>query len=289
MSDAGRNSDDYCYRHPDRLSFVLCERCGRTICLECQHHVDGKVLCPDDAKVVPITVATGHTHTRSRRVRKPMELPSWLNGHPVVSYAIIALVLLIFIVDTIARDTIMPHLWVLTPSLATGSGGSDVIHQPWSLVTSMFSSSGFLTVLLGALSMWSIGRFLEPHLGRQRYIALYVVSGLGASVFAFLLDGYVISWFGATLGLAGAMIVLARRLGLQPLLLYISCGITILFSAILGGWQQAIGGMLAGVAVGFIFFYDDDKARQTRTRTLLVTIGAVLLVLAIVRAVVFPG
>jgi hypothetical protein len=50
MTDAARNPDDYCYRHPDRLSFVLCEQCGRTICLECQTHVGGKVLCPDDAR-----------------------------------------------------------------------------------------------------------------------------------------------------------------------------------------------------------------------------------------------
>ena len=34
--DFRRNSDNFCYRHPDRQSFVLCQRCLRTVCPECQ-------------------------------------------------------------------------------------------------------------------------------------------------------------------------------------------------------------------------------------------------------------
>ena len=36
-----------CYRHPDRHSWVLCERCGRTICPECQIPTPNGVYCPD--------------------------------------------------------------------------------------------------------------------------------------------------------------------------------------------------------------------------------------------------
>ncbi|MBN6778695.1 rhomboid family intramembrane serine protease [Pseudoclavibacter alba] len=39
--------DDYCYRHADRLSFVLCQRCTRTVCPECQTPAPVGVLCPD--------------------------------------------------------------------------------------------------------------------------------------------------------------------------------------------------------------------------------------------------
>jgi membrane associated rhomboid family serine protease len=278
MSEAGRNPDDYCYRHPDRLSFVLCERCGRTICLECQNHVGGRVLCPDDAKVIPITQSKARV--RTRRTRTTRELPRWLEGQPVVSYAIIAIVFLIFLVDAIVGHLLMPHLWVI-PGLT--------LSQPWSLVTSMFTSTDILSVLLGGLSIWSIGRILEPHLGRQRFIVLYLVSGFGASVFAFLLDGAVTSWFGAISGLAGAAVVLARRMGVMPILLYVSVGITVVLSIFLGGWQAAIGGLLAGAGVGFIYFFDDDHSRQRRTRTLLIAVGAGLLVLAVLRALVFAA
>ena len=32
VSDAGADRANFCYRHPDRQSYILCQRCGRTIC-----------------------------------------------------------------------------------------------------------------------------------------------------------------------------------------------------------------------------------------------------------------
>ena len=42
-----RNRENYCYRHPDRQSFVLCQRCLRTICGECQIPAAVGVICPE--------------------------------------------------------------------------------------------------------------------------------------------------------------------------------------------------------------------------------------------------
>ena len=36
-----------CYRHPDRTSWTLCARCGRTICPECQILTPEGVRCPE--------------------------------------------------------------------------------------------------------------------------------------------------------------------------------------------------------------------------------------------------
>ena len=36
-----------CYRHPGRQSWVLCQRCGRTVCPECQIMAPVGVHCPD--------------------------------------------------------------------------------------------------------------------------------------------------------------------------------------------------------------------------------------------------
>ncbi|HEU0206024.1 MAG TPA: hypothetical protein VFQ74_04945, partial [Pseudolysinimonas sp.] len=47
-SAAGAEVDpSVCYRHPDRSSWTLCERCGRTICPECQILTPQGVRCPD--------------------------------------------------------------------------------------------------------------------------------------------------------------------------------------------------------------------------------------------------
>jgi membrane associated rhomboid family serine protease len=279
MTDAARNPDDYCYRHPDRPSFVLCERCGRTICLECQNHVDGRVLCPDDARVIPIT---SHRPVRQRRARRRLTLPSWLEGHPVATYSILALGVLLFLVDLIARQMLMPYLWVIPV------GPNSVIHQPWSLLTSMVSTNGVLSVLLGGYSIYSIGRWLESVLGWRRFLALYIASGLGAAIVCFLLDGVSSSWFGASMGLAGALIVLARRMHVNLTFLYITLGISVLFAIFLGGWQAVLGGLATGVGMGFIFYFEESPRQERRTRALVITIGAVLLVVAVLRAVIFP-
>src|ERR1700712_5111904 len=101
MRDSSRNPDDFCYRHPDRLSFVLCERCGRTICLECQNHVDGRVLCPDDA-TARVTQISAARATRKKRVREPSRLFAWVQPEtPIVTYVILAILVVIFLADAI--------------------------------------------------------------------------------------------------------------------------------------------------------------------------------------------
>lgn len=291
MSDSAHNPDDYCYRHPDRLSFVLCERCGRTICLECQNHVDGRVLCPDDAqaRVTQISEAReAHAQRQKRtatRNRLRVTVPPALQGHPLVTYSILAIVLVLFLVDIIARGVIMPHLWVLTPDIANALGVGDVLHQPWSLVTSMITTSNPIGLLLGGYSVFVIGRWIEPQLGGRNFAIVYIAGGLGASIFAFLLDGLVTSWFGALMGISLAAVMLARRMRASATFLYVSVAISIVLSFFLGGWQATVGGALAGVGAGFYFFFDDDKRRQNIARGGLIAVGAALLVLGFVRAI----
>jgi hypothetical protein len=118
---------------------------------------------------------------------------------------------------------------------------------------------------------------------------LYGVSGLGASVVAFLLDGYVASAIGAVFGLVSATVIVARRMGGNQILLYVTCAVSLLFAIIFGSWQAAIGGGLAGVAAAFTYLYDDGSARHRRARLLLAALVGVLIVVAVVRALVLGG
>jgi membrane associated rhomboid family serine protease len=289
MSDSAHNPDDYCYRHPDRLSFVLCERCGRTICIECQNHVDGRVLCPDDAQalaeVTSIAAARAAKNRRSRRVRRtPAILSRVGTDTPIVTYGILGILVLVFLVDTVTRGLLTTHLGVFP----TGSGLPDVLHQPWSLLTSMVLSGGIIGLLFNGYATFVLGRQLERVIGHQKLIVLYLMGGLGASVFAFLLDGFVTSAIGAVFALVGTTVIMARRMGGNPLFLYITCAISLVFAILLGGWQAAIGGGLTGAAVAATWIFDDDS-RHGRTRLILVGVVVVLLLLAIVRALAFSA
>jgi membrane associated rhomboid family serine protease len=286
MTDAAHNPDDYCYRHPDRPSFVLCERCGRTICLECQNHVGGQVLCPDDAKRSNVTMMP--VNARPPKARRIRERPRWLasitDATPIVTYGAIAILLVSLIADLITRNLVSSYLAVYPVGT-----GFDPLHRPWTLVTSMLLSGGILGFLFNGYSLFILGRQLEHLFGRTKIVVLLVLSGFGASVFAFLLDGFVASAIGAVFGLVGATLVVARRMGGNPILLYVTCAVSLVFAIILGGWQAAIGGGLTGVATAFTYLYDDGSARHRSARLLLVAVAGVLVVIAVIRALVFGG
>jgi membrane associated rhomboid family serine protease len=288
MTDAAHNPDDYCYRHPDRLSFVLCEKCGRTICLECQTHVDGKVLCPDDARRSNVTMLpVNQRPPRQPRIRRQSRLLSrFSDTSPLVTYGILAILVITFLADTISRGFLTLHLSVL-PTLVGSS--NDVLHQPWSLVTSMLLAGGILGLLFNGYATFILGRQLERVFGRQKLIVLYGISGLGASVFAFLLDGYVTSAIGAVFGLVGATVIMARRMGGNPIILYVTCAISLVFAILFGSWQAAIGGGAAGVLTALTYLFDDDSSHNRRNRLMLTGLVGVLIVIAILRAVVFGG
>src|ERR1700712_3250623 len=105
MTDVVRNPDDFYYRHPERPSFVLCERCGRTICLECQNHVNGMVLCPDDARRSNVTMLPVNQRPAKpkRRLRSSPLLARISPETPIVTYSIMALFVLTFLADAFSR------------------------------------------------------------------------------------------------------------------------------------------------------------------------------------------
>jgi membrane associated rhomboid family serine protease len=278
MTDASRNPDDYCYRHPDRPSFVLCERCGRTICLECQNHVGGRVLCPDDAKTSNVTMMPVNSRPKPVRVRRESSLSRIPDSVPLVTAGILLVLVVVFFVNTFSRQALTPYMVVIP-------GGP--LTMPWTLLTAMFYPGDIITLLLSGVNLYFIGRILEPHFGRARYFVLYLVSGFGAAVFAFLLDGISASAYGAVVGLIGALVIVARRMGANPIFLYITCAISAVLAIVFGSWQAFVGGFLAGLAIGFIFTREDGDHRTRRATLLVIAVGGVLVVLAFLRALFF--
>lgn len=57
------------------------------------------------------------------------------------------------------------------------------------LVTSMFTHEEIWHIGFNMLSLWLLGGPLEQHLGRARYLALYLISGLAGSALTYLLAG----------------------------------------------------------------------------------------------------
>ncbi len=151
-------------------------------------------------------------------------------------------------------------------------------------------------------ALYVMGQYLEPMLGRARYIALYLLSAFGGSVGILLLAskpaGGVVtladeSWFtaavgasGAVFGLFGAFLVLQRRLGRSAAGMYVVIGINAVIGFVIPGiaWQAHLGGLITGAvaaaAIGYLGRAKDPLQPPDR-RIHWVALGGLFVVLVL--------
>ncbi|MGZ8803999.1 MAG: rhomboid family intramembrane serine protease [Microbacterium sp.] len=287
--DFARNSANFCYRHPDRQSFVLCQRCLRTICPECQTQAAVGVICPE-CLAEQAKSQTPAQRKAERRWSRPRAITA-SDSRPLVTYAIMAITALAYLVGLIpgVGSAVQDTLAFWAPSLYPELSGR---FEPWRLLTVALVHSGFWHVGLNMLALWLMGRSLEPLLGRGRFLVLYLLSALGGSVAVALLSFTtpVVGASGAIFGLFGALIVIGRHIGANIRGIAIILGINLVIGFIPGfnvSWQAHVGGLVVGALVGLIY----ARTRSVRSRALqiglLVALTLGLLALLLVPPVVF--
>lgn len=288
--DLARNRDNFCYRHPDRQSFVLCQRCLRTICPECQTPAAVGVICPECLRDQQ-KAASPAQRKAERRWSRPRAMTA-ADSRPLVTYAIIGITLFVYLLTLIPGigPSIQQTLLYYPPLLYPQLFGA---FEPWRLLTAALVHGSFLHVGLNMLALLMIGRSLEPLLGRWRFLTLYVLSALGGSVAVTLLSfgTSVVGASGAIFGLFGALLVIGRHIGANIAGIAIVLGVNLVIGFIPGfnvSWQAHVGGLLTGLLIAFIF----TRTRSARQRglqiALLVGVGVVLIALLLVPAV-WPG
>jgi membrane associated rhomboid family serine protease len=247
----------YCYRHPDRPTGLRCSRCDRPICGECANPAPVGQLCPDDAR----------SKVRVRGLpggERPVATLTLLVLNTVMLVAAAALSGSAFgLLDPTA--TALCRLGALNASAIAESG------QWWRLLTVMVLHGGLLHWAFNSWALWTFGPTLEGLLGRARFVALYVGSGLvgaGAS-FAFNQTTLGVGASGAIFGLLGALVAYffrRRQAGgsvpLQNLLLVLLLNLFIASRNPSIDNLAHIGGFLAGVAAMGLF---DAAGPRNRT------------------------
>lgn len=139
----------------------------------------------------------------------------------------------------------------------------------WQLVTSMFTHVSPLHIGFNMLALWVLGPQLELALGRARFLALYLLSGLGGSAFVYLLSSEYGSTFGASgavFGLMGALLILAVKVrgDVRTILMWIGLNAAItLFGRGFISWQGHLGGFLGGLALMALFAYSPRGPRRS--------------------------
>ncbi len=183
-------------------------------------------------------------------------------GMPVVTYALIAINVLTFVLQISMRG-LQEQLELWPPAVADG--------QLYRLVTSAFVHYGATHLLLNMWALYVVGPPLEMLLGRLRFAALYALSGLGGSVLVYLLTLNVptAGASGAVFGLFGAAFVVAKRLNLNVQWVAAVIVINLVFTFVaplvskqLISWQGHVGGLVTGGLVAAVYVYAPRERRN---------------------------
>lgn len=270
-----------CPRHPDRVAYVRCQRCGRPACPECQRPAAVGVQCVDcvrDAK---------RSAPRVRTVFGGSADSAAVNGRPVVTFTIIGICVASWLLQLVTAGEWTRMLWFWPAGGAT---------EPWRFLTASFlHSTSPLHILFNMYALWITGQFLEPLLGRVRFGVLCLLSAVGGSVGVLLLAGDpftsnawgtpVVGASGMVFGLFGAMLPVMRRLGRSMgqvvVLLVINGAIGFVVPGI--SWQAHLGGLVTGALVAATYAYAPKDRRAVVAWAVPLAGIALLAGLAVVR------
>lgn len=287
-----------CYRHNSRETYVRCTRCDRPICHDCMNEASVGHQCPECV-------------TQGRRTQRPAVTAFGGGALGARGYVTISL---------IAINCVMLVLSILSskhPGTAVGGGGLGgllggntplleqlgVYGEPiargqfhhlvygvshgeyYRLLTGMFMHYGLLHLATNMWALWVLGRPLEALFGPVRFLAIYLVCGIGGNVAVYVFAPNSLSAGASTaiFGLFAVFFFVLRKLGrsvatLVPLLVI---NLVITFSVPGISVAGHVGGLITGALVGVGVTYA-PRSRRTQIQAAVIVGALVLLSLATV-------
>ncbi|MFP3467216.1 rhomboid family intramembrane serine protease [Leifsonia sp. SIMBA_070] len=229
-----------------------------------------------------------------QRAAHPRTKPAWQtrltgSGAPVVTYAIIAICAVVFVVQNLG-----PLLGIqVTPSLVYAGAYSypasvSGAFEPWRMLTSVFAHANIIHIALNMYTLWVFGMALEPLLGRARYLALFLISGFAGSLGVLLLASPVqpvLGASGAIFGMFGAFFIIQRRLGGNATQILVLVALNLAIGFLPGfniAWQAHVGGLIGGFLVGLIYVETRQPQRRRWQLPLLVLLCVIFVALSLI-------
>ncbi len=271
-----------CYRHPDREAHIRCQRCERPICPDCMQPASVGFQCPECVREGSRTTRSARTPYGGQRTGNPA-----LTSQVLVAINVVVWVLILATGGS--RSSLVARL-ALTPSetarLVNGFPTlvPGVAHgAPWQLLTSMFTHVGVLHIGFNMLVLWTLGPQLELAVGRIRFLAIYLISGLAGSAAVMWLSpvhGSTLGASGAIFGILGALLLIAVKVrgDVRGIATWIGINFVITFLVPNISWQGHLGGFVGGLLVGAAVVY---APRQHRAVWQATGAGAVAVAVAL--------
>lgn len=188
---------------------------------------------------------------------------------PWVTYIIMGINILVYMLTAFLSKNIMNiNISVL---IYLGAKVNVLIYRGeyYRLITCMFLHAGLLQISLNMYSLYIIGPLVERVYGRVKYVSIYFIAGIVASLFSFIFSNDIsIGASGAIFGLLGATLIFAitikKTVGkdfyiniLQVMAVNLIIGFSIPNMDIDN--YAHIGGILGGIAIGKFFEINKKK------------------------------
>jgi membrane associated rhomboid family serine protease len=278
-----------CYRHADRETYIRCQRCERPICPDCMRQAAVGFQCPECVREGAKAVRQPRTAYGGRPV-----------GDALVTQVLIGINVVVFVLLLVTgggRSDLLPQLWLSPASLCQpdGVGGCAALlpgvadGAVWQLVTSIFTHVQVWHIGFNMLALYVLGPQLEALLGRARFLALYLLSGLFGSLAVYWLSPVnqpTVGASGAIFGLMGALLVVAvrARANVQSLLglLAVNAVITVIGASYIS-WQGHLGGFVGGLLLALVLVYAPRRGRTVWQAVGLGVVAAVVVIGVVLR------
>jgi len=279
-----------CYRHPDRETWIRCQRCDRPICPDCMNSASVGFQCPSCVREGARTTRTGRLPYGGAPSANPA----------LTSIGLIALNVAVWLAisagggngsSLVDRFALLPQTTLYgspdgTTTLVQGvSGGAW-----WQVGTSVFSHVEVWHIGFNMLALYFLGPQLEMVLGRARYLAVYLLSGLAGSTAVMWLSHphtQTLGASGAIFGLMGALLMvgLKVRANVQQLVFWIGLNVvfTVTGSSYIS-WQGHAGGLLGGALLAAIILWAPRRHRAAYQWGGMAAFAVVCVLLVAVRA-----
>jgi membrane associated rhomboid family serine protease len=171
----------------------------------------------------------------------------------------------------ILANILMFIVTLVRPELRFSLGLSRLLFsdRPWTLLTSMFVHAGFWHIFANMFTLYFFGRYVYMLVGEGKFLVVYFLGGLLGGVFYLLLSApldIAVGASGAIFAVAGTLTVMRPRLTVivfpipvpVPLWVAVIGGFLIftlfsIFHWLPVAWQAHLGGLVFGLAIGYIF------------------------------------
>lgn len=280
---AGADVVPHCYRHPDRETWIRCQRCERPICPDCMVAASVGFQCPSCVREGARATRSGQAAYGGARSANPLTTTLVLIGLNVVVW--------LAIVGTGGdKGGLFDRLTLMPAGRCESVGGNSYYPRMgadgcaamgqhwvqgvtdgslWQVVTSMFAHAELWHIASNMLALYFLGPLLESAVGRARFLAIYLVSGLAGSALVMALSNphtQTLGASGAIFGVMGALVVIALKLrvNLQLVGTWLVLGLVFTFVGPRDvSWQGHLGGLLGGALLAAIIAYSPRGPQRT--------------------------